>query len=134
MTSLFQRLAQRHQNTMHFATFGEDIEVLTSAGKRILTTAIIKITEQTETTDSGTGVIVRAEVAIPSFIDPSRLNNEMYEDDPNQIMQIKSTWRLTFRGQTFAIESLSPPVAGFIKLNVIALSRELTHPPGLGQR
>lgn len=127
-------MAQQHQNSLHFSVFGEPVDVVTSDGKRTRTTGIIEVTEQLENSAKGTGVIVRARLAIPSFIDPSRMNNDLYQDSPQEVFQIRSTWRLEFRGQSFAIESMSPPVSGFIKLNVIALKRELSHSTGLDAR
>lgn len=118
----FHDITALHQTDMHFASFREDVVVYTSAGRTIETYAIIKVTESAETSDSGVGVVVRAELAIPSTLDTG--------DD----IGIHSTWTLSFRGQRFSIESLSPPVAGFIKLNAVNLSRELTHTPGLSAR
>ncbi len=115
-------MVQLHQTDSHFAGFGEPLVITTSAGRTIETSAIIKVTEQAETSDSGIGVVVRAELAIPSTLDTG--------DD----IGIHSTWTLSFRGQGFSIESLSPPVAGFIKLNAVNLSRELSHTPGLNAR
>ncbi len=122
MSFSFHDFAQQNQTAMHFAGFGEALVIVTSAGETINTTGIIRITEQAENSDSGIGVIVRAELVIPSTID--------YGDE----IGIRSTWTLTFRGQRFSIESLSPPVAGFIKLNALNLSRELTHTPSLNSR
>lgn len=118
----FHDMTATHQTEMHFANFGEAVSIVTSAGVTIETTGIIKVTEQAEASDSGIGVIVRAELVIQSTTD---LGDEI---------SIKSTWTLTFRGQRFSIESLSPPVAGFIKLNAMSLSRELTHTPSLNSR
>jgi len=118
----FLDMVQQHQTGMHFDVFREDVLIQTSAGRTIEATGIIKVTEQAEQTDSGIGVIVRAELVIPSTLDCG--------DD----LGIKSTWTLEFRGQRFSIESLSPPVAGFIKINAQNLSRELTHSPTLNPR
>ena len=127
MSFNFHDMVSQHQTRMHFASFGEQVTLQTSAGETIRTplgamietTAIIKVTEQAEATDNGVGVIVRAELIIPEKV--SREGTGIPEP-----LGIKSPWKLTFRGQTFAIESLSPPVAGFIKLNAMALNRELT--------
>lgn len=118
----FIDMVQQHQTGMHLDVFREDVLIQTSAGRTIEATGIIKVTEQAEQTDNGIGVIVRAELIIPSTLDCG--------DD----IGIHSTWTLTFRGQQFAIESLSPPVAGFIKINALNLSRELTHSPALNPR
>lgn len=118
----FIDMVEKHQTGMHLDVFREDVLIQTSAGRTIEATGIIKVTEQAESTDSGIGVIVRAELVIPSTLDCG--------DD----IGIKSAWTLTFRSQRFAIESLSPPVAGFIRLNAIALNRELTHTPSLNSR
>ena len=102
-----------HSTRMHFASFGEAVTLHTSAGGTLTTSGIIKVTEQAETGDNGIGVIVRAELVIPDKIDGEEL-------------LIQSPWTLEFRNQKFSIESLSPPVAGFIKLNAMAFIKELT--------
>lgn len=126
----FHEITKAHQTPMHFAGFGEPLTIVTSAGVSIESTAIVRVTEQTEASDSGTGVIVRAEMVIPDRIS-LHADPDDYSGDE---IGIRSTWKLVFRGQNFGIESWSPPVAGFIKLNAIALSRELTHAPVLNAR
>jgi hypothetical protein len=122
MTFSFHDMVAEHQTETHFASFGEPLTIQTSAGETLGLSAIIKVTEQAEASDNSVGVIVRAELAIPATL---------ANGDPTAI---KSTWKLTFRGQLFGIEALSPPVAGFIKVNAIALNRELTHAPVLEAR
>lgn len=118
----FIDMVEQHQTGMHLDVFREDVLIQTSAGRTIEATGIIKVTEQAEQTDSGIGVIVRAELVIPSTL------------DCGDEIGIHSTWTLTFRGQRFSIETLSPPVAGFIKINALNLSRELSHSPTLNPR
>lgn len=113
MTFCFHEMTAKHSTGMHFASFGEPVTLHTTAGETLTTSGIIKVTEQAETGDNGIGVIVRAELVIPDKIDDEEL-------------VIFSTWTLGFRNKKFAIESLSPPVGGFIKLNAMALSKELT--------
>lgn len=113
MTFNFQQMTAIHSTGMHFASFGEDVTLHTSAGESISSTAIVKVTEQAESTDNGVGVIVRAELVIPDKVNGEEL-------------MIRSPWTLEFRNQKFSIESLSPPVAGFIKVNALALNREHT--------
>lgn len=113
MTFNFQQMTQTHSTGMHFASFGEDLTLYTSAGESISSSAIVKVTEQAESTDDGVGVIVRAELVIPDKVNGEELI-------------IRSPWTLEFRNQKFSIESLSPPVAGFIKVNALALNREHT--------
>lgn len=113
MTFSFHDMTAVHSTGMHFASFGETVTLHTSAGGMLTTSGIIKVTEQAESGDNGIGVIVRAELIIPDKIDDEEL-------------AIRSPWSLEFRNQKFSIESLSPPVGGFIKINAMALNRELT--------
>src|SRR5690606_30992364 len=115
MTFNFRNMTEQHQTVMHFANFGEPVTVYSSAGVAIQTTAIIQVTEEAEATEDGTGIIVRAKLAIRDTAE--RFPGSVVRDP----MVIRSTWQLEFRGQRFGIEALSPPVAGIIKLNAIAL-------------
>jgi len=114
MTFNFHQMTAQHSTGMHFASFGAPVTLHTSAGETLHTSAICKVSESEESTNNEVGVIVRAELVIPDTLNGAEL-------------LVRSPWTLEFRNQKFSIESLSPPVAGFIKINAMALTREITN-------